>query len=578
MLTRLTIRNFKRFDEVDIELGGNVVFIGPNNSGKTTALQALALWEVGLRRWESERGEGQATPKKRPGVTINRKDLLSLPVPTAKLLWRACHVRDSVREGGKPATKNVLIDVLVEGEDAGAVWRAGFEFDYANAESFYCRPLRASKGNTGPLTKIPPEATNVSLAYLPPMSGLASNETRLDPGAVKVRLGEGRTAEVLRNICFHLFTVDNGKWIEVKNRINGLFGVELGDPAYIEARGEITMSYREPNAGTLDISSSGRGLQQTLLVLAYLAANPNRVLLLDEPDAHLEILRQRDIYRILSESARESGSQVIAASHSEVVLNEAAEKDVVIAFVGRPHRMNDRKGQVAKALKEIGWEDYHLAELEGWVLYLEGSTDLYILRGFAERLGHRAAPLLVRPFVKYVGNQPRKASAHFHGLREAKSDLVGFAIYDRLEKEVHSDPNLAHHVWERREIENYLCSVNTLLNYAEGATREGAPLFSGEARREMETSLEEFVPRAARKNPTDPFWFDTKISEDVLPRILGDFHKRMRVSDRLDKGDYHTLVRWIPEEEVALEIREVLDRLWEFVGSIRPAPLPGEGA
>ena len=34
MLTKLTIRNFKRFGEVEIELGSPVVFIGPNNSGQ----------------------------------------------------------------------------------------------------------------------------------------------------------------------------------------------------------------------------------------------------------------------------------------------------------------------------------------------------------------------------------------------------------------------------------------------------------------------------------------------------------------------------------------------------------------
>ena len=37
MLTRLRIRNFKQFDDVDIELAKAVVLIGPNNSGKTTA-------------------------------------------------------------------------------------------------------------------------------------------------------------------------------------------------------------------------------------------------------------------------------------------------------------------------------------------------------------------------------------------------------------------------------------------------------------------------------------------------------------------------------------------------------------
>ena len=44
MLTKLTVRNFKRFGEVEVELGNPVVFVGPNNSGKTSAMQA---WPCG---------------------------------------------------------------------------------------------------------------------------------------------------------------------------------------------------------------------------------------------------------------------------------------------------------------------------------------------------------------------------------------------------------------------------------------------------------------------------------------------------------------------------------------------------
>ena len=54
MLTKLIIGNFKRFGEVEIELGSPVVFIGPNNSGKTSAMQALALWDIGLAALERE--------------------------------------------------------------------------------------------------------------------------------------------------------------------------------------------------------------------------------------------------------------------------------------------------------------------------------------------------------------------------------------------------------------------------------------------------------------------------------------------------------------------------------------------
>jgi predicted ATP-dependent endonuclease of OLD family len=46
MIERLVIENFKQFDRVEIELGDTVVFVGPNNSGKTAALQALSLWNL----------------------------------------------------------------------------------------------------------------------------------------------------------------------------------------------------------------------------------------------------------------------------------------------------------------------------------------------------------------------------------------------------------------------------------------------------------------------------------------------------------------------------------------------------
>jgi len=141
MLTRLTIRNFKLFGEVDIELGNRVVLIGPNNSGKTSALQALALWDIGVKRWIEKRGAGNV-PKERPGVTINRRDLITVPVPTANLLWRDLHTQESRGNG----TQKVFIDVIVEGVSGGVHWTCGLEFYYANEESFYCRSLRLPEG------------------------------------------------------------------------------------------------------------------------------------------------------------------------------------------------------------------------------------------------------------------------------------------------------------------------------------------------------------------------------------------------------------------------------------------------
>lgn len=48
MLTKLTVSNFKRFREVDVEFGRMAVLVGPNDSGKTTILRFGAReWSVG---------------------------------------------------------------------------------------------------------------------------------------------------------------------------------------------------------------------------------------------------------------------------------------------------------------------------------------------------------------------------------------------------------------------------------------------------------------------------------------------------------------------------------------------------
>jgi len=566
MLTRIIIRNFKRFHEVEVELANPVVFIGPNNSGKTSALQALAFWQVGLMRWNEKR-RGRTAPEKRPGVTINRRDLVAIPVPDANLLWRNLHVRDVRRLGGGQETKNVRIDIVVEGVTEDRAWKCGLEFDYANEESFYCRPLRLEEDKNPDRMAIPPVAGDVQVAFLPPMSGLVANETRLDPGAITVRVGEGRTAEVLRNLCYKIFVENSGHWDDLKKKISSLFGAVLDNPRYIAERGEIVMSYRE-NGNSLDLSSSGRGLQQTLLVLTYMYANPGAVLLLDEPDAHLEILRQRQIYQLLTEIAKQNGNQIIAASHSEVLLNEAGDRDTVVAFVGKPHRINDRGSQVLKALRDIGWEDFYQAELTGWALYLEGSTDLAILRRFAQRTKNLdAEQALERPFVHYVGNQPMVVNRHFYGLREALPKLLGFAIFDQLDRDLPADMGAEGITWRKKEIENYLCHRETLISYAEAdiPVETMGPLFDSAEKTKrvgaMEQAISEVEQALEVLGRGSPWDGTMKVSDEFLPQVFERYFSKLGLPNLFSKTNYHELVEFVPQAKIERDIRDIMDAL-----------------
>ena len=571
MLTKLICRNFKRFGEIEVELGETVVFIGPNNSGKTTALQALALWEIGLKRWNVHR-RGRLQAGRLESVAINRRDLIFVPVPDTKLLWRNLQVQDTSGIYWR-WTREVRMDIIVEGVTAGKKWECGLEFDYANQESFYCCPLRLPtlSGIGSRRMPVPEETANLNVAFLSPMSGLASNETRLDPGAIDVRIGEGRTAEILRNLCYQVLQErgDNETWETICQQIEELFGVQLDGPHYIPERGEIEMNYRDRSGISLDLSSSGRGLQQTLLLLAYIGAHPGSVILLDEPDAHLEILRQRQIYQMLTEFASKHDSQIIAASHSEVILNEAAGRDMVIAFLGRPHRIDDRGSQLLKSLRSIGFEQYAQAEQAGWVLYLEGSTDLAILQAFAEKLEHPARNILKRPFVHYVENQPRKAQEHFYGLREAKTDLVGFCLFDRIEWELQTKPELREYQWKRREIENYIvCQKEILIDWAQAeAERWGEAPQLVSTMEEAIAEIQKALETLGRGSPWSP---DTKVSDDFLDPLFESFFNKLGLENLMRKTNYHTLVQYVPPEQIDPEVSEVLDGIVKIAKQAKP--------
>ena len=86
MIEEVTIRGFKGIREITIPLGDSVVFAGPNNSCKTTALQALTIWDFANKKWLEKKGDVSVT-RKRPGVTVSRLELVTPPVPELNLLW-----------------------------------------------------------------------------------------------------------------------------------------------------------------------------------------------------------------------------------------------------------------------------------------------------------------------------------------------------------------------------------------------------------------------------------------------------------------------------------------------------------
>ncbi|PIU47593.1 MAG: AAA family ATPase [Candidatus Hydrogenedentes bacterium CG07_land_8_20_14_0_80_42_17] len=548
MLRKIRVNNFKKLNAT-LDLSQTVVFVGPNNSGKSSILQAITLWSLGLAKWAEAKKESKA--KKRVGVAINRKDLINIPVPSAKQLWKDLVVRGSGKSKGKQ-TINIKIEIEVEGFTDGENWKLGFEFDYANSESFYCRIINHNHHEDN--IKF---ALREKIGLLPPMSGLAGEEDKLELGSISSRIGEGKTADVLRNLCWYVLNSKPEKWNELTNIIATLFGITINEPQYDIFTGKITMTYEE-NRKKFDLSNGGRGFHQILLIFSYIYANNNSIILLDEPDAHLEILRQKQVFNILSEKLKRENAQLMIATHSISVLDEATEKSSIIAFIGKPHIVNN-KSQLVKSLTSIGFEQYLLAEQKGWILYLEGSTDLSILKEYAKILNHPVLPYLESPFVKYVTNLPSVAREHFYGLQEGVSKLKGVALFDKINAKLQQN-DLVEMMWKRREIENYLPIPEVIERYVSEPSKD---LFSLHDTELMADIIKDEIPPAALKDKNHSWWINSKISDDFLDKVFSKYFQTRKMPILFNKSDYYILASFSKADELEPEITEKLDLIYE---------------
>ena len=71
------------------------------------------------------------------------------------------------------------------------------------------------------------------------------------------------------------------------------------------------------------------------MLLAMLNTRPGSVLLLDEPDAHLHMMLQDAIYSELRAVAARTKSQLVVATHSEVIINAVDARELCV-LLDRP--------------------------------------------------------------------------------------------------------------------------------------------------------------------------------------------------------------------------------------------------
>lgn len=582
LLHYLEIENFKRFgDKQRIELDHPAVLIGPNNCGKTSAIQALALWSQAVKTWYDVRKDSSA--KERTATALNRLNIVAVPVQRTRFFWHNTHVR--------AGTKDIALTITVGIEFKGQVIALPMRFRNQGDELVYCTPGDAVVANLEFLKY----AASIRVELLYPMSGLETEEAILQPGRIDVLLGQGQTAQVLRNLCLMVAKDTPDDWKSIVVLMQRLFTVTLDTPRET-SRGAIEMRYKQAGVReALDVSSSGRGFQQMLLIFAYLYSHKGSVLLVDEPDAHLEILRQKQVYVLLRDIAAENQSQVVMVTHSEVILDEALDKNLTLLMDGKTDDLA-RRPEIKNSLKHFGADHYIKARERGYVLYVEGGTDVDMLRALAERLQHPAAAVWdERINTFYVQNNYPDISlqselerveggfgvtprVHFNGLQGLLPDLKGLAILDNdgMNRQSSVDGRLALTYWRRYEAENYFVTPDVLRRYALGVTT--APQLFDASALEVEEVLDALVLERVFESIEADFqaWkqasseaarlvWEAKTQRLKLSTLAEEFFRRLagRVggSMLLTKGELHRLVALVDPKLVSVEVSEKLDLL-----------------
>lgn len=344
MIRNVRLGSFKRFRDQSFELDDSVVLAGPNNAGKSTLLQAIATWKFGLNQ-----REGGSRGVKRTGVALTRRDFTAVPIREMNLLWK-----DRVVSGGEGPGASRLLEIAVEGRSNDESWESGLEFQYANREMVYVRPLGAKHMGAEQINAFPPQAAkDLLVVHVPALFGIQRDEPKHERGMQDLLIGQGRSGDILRNLLMAVgdrtearggANAPESAWESLTGHMRDLFRIDLMRPSYGAGQPYITCQYREPSGDPsssrksprhrpLDLASAGSGTRQVLLLLGFLYARPGTVMLLDEPDAHQHIILQRDVYALLRKNARERCGQVIMATHSPAIL-DATEPERVLSFAG----------------------------------------------------------------------------------------------------------------------------------------------------------------------------------------------------------------------------------------------------
>ena len=570
MIKRVTVRNLKRFKEQTFDGLQNLhLLVGQNNSGKSTLLHALAIWNYCIEEFRASERTGSKA------IEITLANFTPLPLSDFKLLWHEKTERSYPTsteidpETKKPKKRQEFIYLEIEVvwiKNGGGEKSFTVQLRWHNRNTVYASPKKGWEDfrqldSNGDLanTSFP------RMVYVPPSSNIAAQERPLDTANLRALVGEGRPGSVVRNMIWLTFKAEadakaskrfSQPFSVLRKQIEDWFGVKVNDPEYVEGRSRFVVStYSTRGNLELDWVNAGSGLLQCLIVLTFLYGFQPDVLLLDEPDAHLHVNLQRTLLDFLK---RQLNTQMLIATHAEEFIQRVRPEQISFLTPSGVKRVPDTD-TARLALSEISNLDILNLIARKVFVYVEGETDEELLRGWAKALAEDSAFKTLSQdmqrvaFVALKGGSADEmlqfADKHFRGCKLLGDGAERVLVLDRNDgkwlRRAEQDPNLL--VWRKRHVESYLLVPEAWERAARAAADNQFPIVAGAAAGTVRNFFKE-QSRGLEVNWLNP-------SEQLFRDLDA---KQMLFEARASRGDgYDALTARLHDQQVVIERGDV---------------------
>jgi len=133
---------------------------------------------------------------------------------------------------------------------------------------------------------------------------------------------------------------------------------------------------------------------------------------------------------------------------------------------------------------------------------------------------------------------------------------------------------LVETMWQKREIENYLCQEEVLLRYARA--KGSGDLFSIAETTQRENAMREAIAEvtAAQKialGDFDPWSSEIKATDQFLDPLFRLYFSKLNLPNLLRKSSYYELARLVQKEGIDPEVIQKLDLIVQVYEAANPA-------